>query len=61
MGALVRERDATIRAARAGRLDVPDVAVIAEQVREALLEQPRPDAKKPGRKIAASRRRRGCR
>lgn len=53
MDAAVRERDATIRAARAGRLDTPDVAAIAAQVKEALLIEPRPDAKKPRQKIAA--------
>jgi hypothetical protein len=49
---LIGERDATIKAARAGRLDTPDVTSIAAQVKYALLEQPGPDAKKAGRKLA---------
>jgi hypothetical protein len=54
MQGLIRERDAQIKAAREGRLDIPDVASIVEQVKEALLEQPRPDVRaKAARKPVA--------
>jgi hypothetical protein len=43
MTRLLRERDVQIQAKRDGRYDVPTVAEIAAQVKDALLEQPPPE------------------